>query len=81
MSLNLQARFLRVLQEKKVIRLGGSKVIPIDVRVIAAINRDLKKMVFEKNLGSKILVVVEAFGLPSEIVGIMRHFTGYLIWV
>lgn len=48
MSLNLQARFLRVLQEKKIIRLGGIKVIPIDIRVIAASNKDLKSLVLKK---------------------------------
>ncbi|SDF21569.1 sigma 54-interacting transcriptional regulator [Sporomusa acidovorans] len=37
----LQGRLLRVLQEKKVIRLGSSKVIPVDIRIIAASNRDL----------------------------------------
>ena len=41
MSPNLQARFLRVLQEKEVVKIGDDKVIPIDVRVIAATNRDL----------------------------------------
>lgn len=39
--ITLQGRLLRVLQEKKVIRLGSSKVIPIDIRIIAASNRDL----------------------------------------
>lgn len=47
MSPKLQARFLRVLQEKEVIRIGDDKVIPIDVRVIAATNRDLYRMVRE----------------------------------
>ncbi|MGD9568771.1 MAG: sigma 54-interacting transcriptional regulator [Sedimentibacter sp.] len=47
MSPNLQARFLRVLQEKEVVRLGDDRIIPIDVRVIAATNRDLYKEVEE----------------------------------
>ncbi len=47
MSPNLQARFLRVLQEKEVVRLGDDKIIPVDVRVIAATNRDLYKFVEE----------------------------------
>lgn len=43
----LQALLLRVLQEKQVMRVGGRRVIPINVRVIAATNKDLKKMVEE----------------------------------
>jgi DNA-binding NtrC family response regulator len=41
MSLNTQAKLLRVLEERKVERLGGSHSIPVDVRVISATNRDL----------------------------------------
>ncbi|KXG08365.1 Formate hydrogenlyase transcriptional activator [Anoxybacillus sp. P3H1B] len=47
LSLELQAKILRVLQEKEVERIGGYAPIPLDVRVIAATNRDLKKMVDE----------------------------------
>lgn len=47
MPLSQQARLLRVLQEREITRLGGSKVTPINVRVIAATNRDLKKSVQE----------------------------------
>jgi len=45
MSPKLQARFLRVLQEKEVMRLGDDRVIPVNVRVIAATNRDLYNQV------------------------------------
>ncbi|MBA1336626.1 MAG: Arginine utilization regulatory protein RocR [Firmicutes bacterium] len=45
MSPMLQARFLRVLQEKEVVRLGDDRVIPIDIRIIAATNRDLYSQV------------------------------------
>lgn len=41
MPLEMQANLLRVLQEKAVMRVGGSKIIPVDVRVIAATNKDL----------------------------------------
>ncbi|MDN5347683.1 MAG: hypothetical protein PWP65_1247, partial [Clostridia bacterium] len=46
-SPTLQARLLRVLQEKEVMRIGGDKIIPINVRIIAATNKDLKKAVKE----------------------------------
>lgn len=43
MSLGLQVQLLRVLQERTVMRVGGSKEIPIDIRVLAATNRNLKE--------------------------------------
>lgn len=45
MAPKLQARLLRAVQEKEVIRIGGDSVIPVDVRVIAATNKNLKEMV------------------------------------
>lgn len=42
---SLQARLLRVLQEKEIMRVGGSKVIPINVRIISATNKNLKERV------------------------------------
>ena len=47
MSLNLQARLLRVLQEKQVMRLGSDRMISVDIRIIAATNRDLPRAVQE----------------------------------
>lgn len=48
LPLHLQAKLLRVLQEKEVERLGGKKVISLDVRVLATSNVDLKKLVQQK---------------------------------
>jgi len=43
----LQSRLLRVLQEKEIMKVGGDQVIPIDVRIIAATNKDLRQLVIE----------------------------------
>jgi nitrogen regulation protein NR(I) len=45
MPMNLQAKMLRLLQEKSVERLGGRETIPVDVRIIAATNRDLETLI------------------------------------
>lgn len=46
-SPKIQMSLLRVLQEKSIMRVGGSRIIPIDVRVIAATNKDLYNLVLE----------------------------------
>jgi len=47
MTYNMQAKMLRVLQEKEIERVGGTKPISLDVRVIAATNRNLENMIEE----------------------------------
>ena len=47
MPLSLQPKILRVIQDKEIERIGGEKTIKVDVRIIAATNRDLKKLVEE----------------------------------
>jgi len=47
MSLVLQSKILRAVQEREVERVGGGEAIPIDVRLIAATNKDLKQMIAE----------------------------------
>ncbi|WP_270941657.1 sigma-54 interaction domain-containing protein [Romboutsia lituseburensis] len=47
MDLNSQASLLRVIQERQIRRVGSDKVINVDIRIVAATNRDLKKLVCE----------------------------------
>ncbi|MHB1407676.1 MAG: sigma-54-dependent Fis family transcriptional regulator [Desulfitobacteriaceae bacterium] len=47
MPMELQVNLLRVLQEHKIMRVGGEKIIPVNVRIIAATNKDLSKSVAE----------------------------------
>lgn len=48
MPMIMQAKILRVLQEKELYRIGGTKEIPVDFRTLAATNRDLEKEIAEK---------------------------------
>jgi len=47
LSLNMQTKILNVLQEKYIIPLGTNKIVPIDIRLICATNKNLEKMVME----------------------------------
>ncbi|MEW5735215.1 MAG: sigma-54 dependent transcriptional regulator [Thermodesulfobacteriota bacterium] len=44
MPLSMQAKLLRAIQEKEILRVGGTQAVPVDVRVIAATNKDLKEL-------------------------------------
>lgn len=48
MDLNVQAKLLRVLQEREVCRLGDNKIIPVDIRIISATNKNLEELVRQK---------------------------------
>jgi DNA-binding NtrC family response regulator len=50
MPMNVQAKILRLLQEKQIERLGGRETIPVDVRILAATNRDMEAAVTEGRL-------------------------------
>jgi len=52
LPLNVQVKLLRVLQESEIERIGGVKPVNVDVRIIAATNRDLEKMITEKTFRS-----------------------------
>jgi two-component system response regulator FlrC len=61
MDLGLQAKILRVLQEKEVERLGSSKIIELDVRIIATTNRDLRQEVRDKNFREDLFYRLNVF--------------------
>ncbi len=63
MPIQLQAKLLRVLQEKEVVRLGGRDTIPLDFRLIAATNKDLKDGIAEKTFREDLYYRISAFKL------------------
>jgi two-component system response regulator FlrC len=67
MPYHLQAKLLRILQERTVTRLGGQKSIDLDIRVIAATNRSLKSAIYERTFREDLYFRLSAFKitLPS----------------
>jgi PAS domain S-box-containing protein len=82
MPLDLQPKLLRALQEKEFERLGGSRPIHVDVRLIAATNRDLGKMMAEKQFRADLYYRLKVFPISapplreraSDIPILTRHF-------
>lgn len=82
MPLTLQSRFLRVLQEKEVVPIGSDQVIPVDIRILAATNRDLEEQVrnnkFREDLYYRLAVL--NLEIPTlnqrkdDIPQLVRHF-------
>ncbi len=83
MDLNLQAKLLRVLQEREVERLGSRKSIALDVRVLATSNRDLKQYVQEGNFREDLYYRLNVFPIAwpalrertGDIAPLARHLT------
>jgi PAS domain S-box-containing protein len=81
--LELQPKLLRALQEQSFERLGGTKTIPIDVRLVAATNRNLSQMMEDKLFRSDLYYRLKVFPLtapplrdrPDDIPVLVRHFT------
>jgi transcriptional regulator with PAS, ATPase and Fis domain len=63
MDISLQAKLLRVLQEKSFERLGGNKPVEVDVRVIAATNMDLTDLIKEKQFREDLYYRLSVFPL------------------
>lgn len=83
-SPHLQSRLLRVLQEHQVVRIGSDRVIDIDIRIVAATNKDLREEVakgnFRKDLFYRLNVInvnVEPLrNRKEDILPLMSHFLG-----
>ena len=81
--LDLQPKLLRALQEKAFERLGGTKTIPIDVRLVAATNRNLTQMMGDKLFRSDLYYRLKVFPITTpplrdhaeDIPLLARHFT------
>ena len=86
MPLPLQAKLLRVLQEREVERVGGHKAIALDIRVIATSNRDMAKEVENGRFREDLYYRLNVFPLhmpplrarPGDIVPLARHFLSRL---
>jgi transcriptional regulator with PAS, ATPase and Fis domain len=79
---NLQSKLLRVLQERTLERVGGTRLINVDVRVIAATNRSLKQSVADGKFREDLLYRINTFPLdipalrdrPGDIIPLARFF-------
>jgi len=86
MPLQLQAKLLRVLQEREVERIGGKKPIPLDVRVLATSNRDMATEVAAGRFREDLYYRLNVFPLriaplrerTQDIVPLARHLLGHL---
>jgi len=82
--LELQPKLLRVLQEHEFERLGGTRTIKVDVRVIAATNRDLSGMVKDRRYRDDLYYRIAVFPIavpplrerPEDVEPLVRHFVG-----
>ncbi|MBI5589793.1 MAG: sigma-54-dependent Fis family transcriptional regulator [Deltaproteobacteria bacterium] len=63
LPLNIQASLLRTLQEHRIRPLGSKQELPVDFRLVSATNRDLDKMVKEKNFRADLLFRIRAIGI------------------
>lgn len=77
MNMHLQAKLLRVLQEREVTRIGGNSVVPIDLRIIVATHKNLLKEVSNKTFREDLYY--RLLGLPIELPPLRDRENDYLI--
>lgn len=71
MPLNLQVKLLRVLQERKFCKIGSNKMINLDIRVIAATNKNIREMIKEKTFREDLFYRINV--IPIEIPSLSRR--------
>lgn len=82
LSDNLQIKLLRILQERELVRLGGKKTIPVDVRVVTATNKDLGELVKKGRFRDDLYYRINVFPIKipnlrerrDDIVPLSKHF-------
>ncbi|BEU25577.1 sigma 54-interacting transcriptional regulator [Paraburkholderia caribensis] len=84
MSLDLQVKLLQVLQDRTLVKVGGTRTTPVDVRIIAATNRDLKSMVEQRTFRDDLYYRLNVVPIsvpplterPDDIAPLVLHFMG-----
>lgn len=82
MDVSLQSKLLRAIQERVIDRVGGSKPVPVDIRILATSNRNLKEAVRQGHFREDLLYRLNVVNLaipalrarPDDIIALARHF-------
>ena len=86
MEPRLQAKLLRAIQEREIDRVGGTRAVPVDIRLIATSNRDLARAVAEGSFREDLLFRLDVLALPlpplrerpGDVEALARHFAAKL---
>jgi len=82
LTIDVQVRLLRVLQEKEILRVGGSKQVKLDIRIIAATHQNLEQLVHEKKFREDLFYRLNVFPIkipplrahPEDIPALVHYF-------
>ena len=86
MNLEMQAKLLRVLEEREIVRVGGNRRIKVDVRLVAATNKDLRKLILENRFRQDLYHRIKVIEIklpplrdrPEDIPLLARYFCSLL---